>query len=236
MTLKKSVSVFGVTGSIGASTVDILKSHADKYSLEAVTAHRNVKALAKVAIELDAKCAVIGDPDYYQELCDALSDTAIEVAAGENALVEAAQRPSDIVIAAIVGAAGLKPTLAAIRRGARVGLANKETLVCAGALMTAEITKHGATLIPVDSEHSAIFQVLEERAENRIDRILLTASGRPIPGMGAKGYENRHPCTGAGPPELGNGGQDFNRFRDDDEQRVGADRSLASVPGCRKTD
>ncbi len=180
MTLKKSVSVFGVTGSIGASTVDILKSHADKYSLEAVTAHRNVKALAKVAIELDAKCAVIGDPDYYQELCDALSDTAIEVAAGENALVEAAQRPSDIVIAAIVGAAGLKPTLAAIRRGARVGLANKETLVCAGALMTAEIAKHGATLIPVDSEHSAIFQVLEERAENRIDRILLTASGGPF--------------------------------------------------------
>ena len=180
MTLKKSVSVFGVTGSIGASTVDVLKSHTDKYAVEAVTAHRNVDALAKAAIELDAKCAVIGDPACFADLRAALSGTDIEVMAGEDALVEAAERPSDIVIAAIVGAAGLKPTLAAIRRGARIGLANKETLVCAGALMTAEIAKHGATLIPVDSEHSAIFQVLEDREETRIDRILLTASGGPF--------------------------------------------------------
>lgn len=180
MILKKSVSVFGVTGSIGASTVDVLKSHADKYCVEAVTAHRNVPALAKVALELDAKCAVIGDPTCFEDLREALSGSNIVVAAGENALIEAAERPSDIVIAAIVGAAGLKPTLAAIRRGARVGLANKETLVCAGALMTAEVRKHNATLIPVDSEHSAIFQVLEEREEDRIDRILLTASGGPF--------------------------------------------------------
>jgi 1-deoxy-D-xylulose-5-phosphate reductoisomerase len=180
MTLKKSVSVFGVTGSIGANTVDVLKSHTDKYVVEAVTAHRNVDALANAALELGAKCAVIGDPAFFNDLKDALSGSGIEVAAGEDSLIEAAERPSDIVIAAIVGAAGLKPTLAAIRRGARVGLANKETLVCAGALMTAEIAKHGATLIPVDSEHSAIFQVLEDRAENCIDRILLTASGGPF--------------------------------------------------------
>ncbi|WP_033069792.1 1-deoxy-D-xylulose-5-phosphate reductoisomerase [Thalassospira australica] len=180
MILKKSVSVFGVTGSIGASTVDILKAHADKYSVEAVTAHRNVHALAKVARELGAKCAVIGDPTCFEDLRDALEGSNIEASAGENALIEAAERPSDIVIAAIVGAAGLKPTLAAIRRGARVGLANKETLVCAGPLMTAEVRKHNATLIPVDSEHSAIFQVLEEREEDRIDRILLTASGGPF--------------------------------------------------------
>ncbi|KZB72788.1 MULTISPECIES: 1-deoxy-D-xylulose-5-phosphate reductoisomerase [Thalassospira] len=180
MTLKKSVSVFGVTGSIGASTVDVLKSHADKYAVEAVTAHRNVDALAKAAIELDAKCAVIGDPAFFGALQDALAGKGIELAAGEDALIEAAERPSDVVIAAIVGAAGLKPTLAAIRRGARIGLANKETLVCAGALMTAEITKHGATLIPVDSEHSAIFQVLEDHEESRVDRILLTASGGPF--------------------------------------------------------
>ena len=180
MTLKKSVSVFGVTGSIGASTIDVLKSHADKYAVEAVTAHRNVDALAKAAIELDAKCAVIGDPAFFGALQDALAGKGIELAAGEDALIEAAERPSDIVIAAIVGAAGLKPTLAAIRRGARIGLANKETLVCAGALMTAEITKHGATLIPVDSEHSAIFQVLEDHEESRVDRILLTASGGPF--------------------------------------------------------
>lgn len=180
MTLKKSVSVFGVTGSIGASTVDVLKSHTDKYVVEAVTAHRNVDALAKAAIELGAKCAVIGDKNLFHDLQDALAGKGVEVAAGEDALIEAAQRPSDIVIAAIVGAAGLKPTLAAIRRGARIGLANKETLVCAGSLMTAEIAKHGATLIPVDSEHSAIFQVLEDREETRIDRILLTASGGPF--------------------------------------------------------
>ncbi|RCK25022.1 1-deoxy-D-xylulose 5-phosphate reductoisomerase [Thalassospira profundimaris] len=180
MSLKKSVSVFGVTGSIGTSTVDILKSHADKYSVDAVTAHRNVEALAQIARDLSAKFAVIGDPSLYEELCDALAGSGIEAGAGESALIDAAQRPSDIVIAAIVGAAGLKPTLAAIRRGARVGLANKETLVCAGALMTAEVAQHGATLIPVDSEHSAIFQVLEDRPEHQVDRILLTASGGPF--------------------------------------------------------
>ncbi|WP_430475557.1 1-deoxy-D-xylulose-5-phosphate reductoisomerase [Thalassospira lucentensis] len=180
MTLKKSVSVFGVTGSIGTSTVDILKTHADKYSVDAVTAHSNVDALAAIAKDVGAKCAVIGDPAYFNQLRDALAGTDIEVGAGESALIEAAERPSDIVIAAIVGAAGLKPTLAAIRRGARVGLANKETLVCAGALMTAEVVKHNATLIPVDSEHSAIFQVLEDRPEDRVDRILLTASGGPF--------------------------------------------------------
>ncbi|WP_417826653.1 1-deoxy-D-xylulose-5-phosphate reductoisomerase [Thalassospira povalilytica] len=180
MSLKKSVSVFGVTGSIGTSTVDILKSHADKYSVDAVTAHRNVEALAQIARDLSAKFAVIGDPNLYDELCDALAGSGIEAGAGESALIDAAQRPSDIVIAAIVGAAGLKPTLAAIRRGARVGLANKETLVCAGALMTAEVAQHGATLIPVDSEHSAIFQVLEDRPEHQVDRILLTASGGPF--------------------------------------------------------
>lgn len=180
MNLKKSVSVFGVTGSVGTSTVDILKTHADKYCVDAVTAHRNVDALAKTARDLGAKCAVIGDPDCFSQLRDALSDTDIEVTAGEDALVEAASRPSDIVIAAIVGAAGLKPTLAAIRRGARVGLANKETLVCAGSLMSREVVAHGATLIPVDSEHSAIFQVLEDRAEDQIERILLTASGGPF--------------------------------------------------------
>jgi 1-deoxy-D-xylulose-5-phosphate reductoisomerase len=180
MSLKKSVSVFGVTGSIGTSTVDILKSHTDKYSVNALTAHRNVQALATTARELNAQCAVIGDPALYQDLCDALAGTGIEAGAGEKALIEAAERPSDIVIAAIVGAAGLKPTLAAVRRGARVGLANKETLVCAGALMTSEVAKHNATLIPVDSEHSAIFQVLEDRADSQVDRILLTASGGPF--------------------------------------------------------
>ncbi|UKV16713.1 1-deoxy-D-xylulose-5-phosphate reductoisomerase [Thalassospiraceae bacterium SW-3-3] len=180
MTIKKSVCVLGVTGSVGSSTVDILKAHADKYVVDAITAHRNVPALAKAAIELGAAMAVIADESLYEDLKSALSGTKILVAAGDEALVEAASRPSDIVIAAIIGAAGLKATLAAIRRGARVGLANKETLVCAGDLMMAEVAKYNATLIPVDSEHSAIFQVLEQKSVDKVDRILLTASGGPF--------------------------------------------------------
>lgn len=180
MTVKKSVCVLGVTGSVGSSTVDILKAHADKYVVDAVTAHRNVGALAKSAIELGAAMAVIADESLYEDLKSALSGTDILAAAGDDALVEAASRPADIVIAAIIGAAGLKATLAAIRRGARVGLANKETLVCAGDLMMAEVAKYQATLIPVDSEHSAIFQVLEQKSVDKVDRILLTASGGPF--------------------------------------------------------
>lgn len=180
MTIKKSVCVLGVTGSVGSSTVDILKAHADKYAVDAITAHRNVPALAKAAIELGAAMAVIADESLYEDLKSALSGTNILVAAGDDALVEAASRPSDIVIAAIIGAAGLRATLAAIRRGARVGLANKETLVCAGDLMMAEVAKYNATLIPVDSEHSAIFQVLEQKSIDKVDRILLTASGGPF--------------------------------------------------------
>ncbi|AJD52212.1 1-deoxy-D-xylulose-5-phosphate reductoisomerase [Thalassospira xiamenensis M-5 = DSM 17429] len=172
--------MLGVTGSVGSSTVDILKAHSDKYAVDAVTAHRNVQGLAKAAIELGAAMAVIADESLYEDLKSALSGTDILVAAGDEALVEAASRPSDIVIAAIIGAAGLKATLAAIRRGARVGLANKETLVCAGDLMMAEVAKYKATLIPVDSEHSAIFQVLEQKSVDKVDRILLTASGGPF--------------------------------------------------------
>ncbi|WP_404426877.1 1-deoxy-D-xylulose-5-phosphate reductoisomerase [Thalassospira australica] len=180
MTVKKTVCVLGATGSVGCSTVDVLKAHSDKYAVDAVTAHCNVDALAKSAIDLGAAMAVIADESRYRDLKSALSGTGIEVAAGTDALVEAASRPSDIVIAAIIGAAGLRATLAAIRRGARVGLANKETLVCAGDLMMAEVAKYNATLIPVDSEHSAIFQVLEQKSVDKVDRILLTASGGPF--------------------------------------------------------
>lgn len=170
----------GVTGSVGTSTVDVIRKHPDRFTVDAVTAHRNVAALARIASDLEAKMAVIADPELYQDLKDALAGTDIKVAAGEDALIEAAARPSDIVIAAIVGAAGLRATLTAIRRGATVGLANKETLVCAGPLMMEEVARNGATLIPVDSEHSAIFQVLERHADTQVDRILLTASGGPF--------------------------------------------------------
>ena len=178
--MTKSVCIMGVTGSIGKSTADVVLAHPDRYRVDAVTAHRNVTDLARMAIELDARYAVIADPVFYDDLKSALSGTGIEAGAGENALIEAAERPSDMVIAGIVGAAGLRATLAAVRRGAVIGLANKETLVCAGELMMAEVRKFGATIIPVDSEHSAIFQVLDHDAADKVERILLTASGGPF--------------------------------------------------------
>jgi 1-deoxy-D-xylulose-5-phosphate reductoisomerase len=123
---------------------------------------------------------VVANPARYAELKEALAGTGTELAAGPEAVTEAAQRPAEWVMASIVGAAGLKPTLAAVRRGAVIGLANKETLVCAGALMMGEVKRHKATLLPVDSEHSAIFQVFETERREAVDRIILTASGGPF--------------------------------------------------------
>jgi len=180
MSVTKSVCIMGVTGSIGKSTADVVLAHPDRYLVDAVTAHRNVDELASMAVKLGARFAVIADETLFNDLKVALAGSGIEAGAGENALIEAACRPSDIVIAGIVGAAGLRATLAAVRRGAVIGLANKETLVCAGELMTDEVRRYNATIIPVDSEHSAIFQVLDDRAPDRIERILLTASGGPF--------------------------------------------------------
>jgi len=177
---ERSVSILGSTGSIGCNTVDLLARNRDAFSVEALTGNRNVKLLAEQAVRLGAKVAVVADESLYGELKDLLSGTAIAAAAGDEAVVEAAGRPSDIVVAAIVGTAGLKPTLEAARRGALVALANKETLVSAGAIMIDAVKSGGATLIPVDSEHSAIFQVFDfERAE-AVAKITLTASGGPF--------------------------------------------------------
>ena len=152
----------------------------DAFQVEALTAHSRVAALVEQACRLRPRLAVIADPIHYRALKDALAGTGVEAAAGPAAVVEAASRPADRVMAAIVGAAGLEPTLAAVRRGAIVALANKECLVCAGALMMAEVERGGATLLPVDSEHSAIFQVFESRQRAAVDRIILTASGGPF--------------------------------------------------------
>ncbi len=177
---KQRVSVLGITGSIGRSTADILVQHPERFSVQALTAMDNVKLLAKQARELNAHIAVIGNPAHYQALKDALNGSGIGAAAGETALIEAAQMPSDTVVAAIVGAAGLKPTMAAVKRGARVALANKECLVMAGDLILKEAARSHAALIPVDSEHSAIFQALEPSQIHRVARITLTASGGPF--------------------------------------------------------
>lgn len=179
-TAPKRITILGATGSIGRNTIDLIARAPDRFIVEAVTGYRNVSLLAEQARMLRARLAVIADPSLYGELRDALSGSDVLAAAGADAVTEAAARPAEWVMTAIVGAAGLKPTLGAVRRGAVVALANKECLVCAGDVMVAEVRAHNAAMIPVDSEHSAIFQVFEfERAET-VERILLTASGGPF--------------------------------------------------------
>jgi 1-deoxy-D-xylulose-5-phosphate reductoisomerase len=176
----RTVTLLGATGSIGSSTIDLLRQEAGRYQVEAVTADRNAAALARLARELGARFAVVADPAAYGELKAELSGSNIEVAAGPDAIVEAAQRPADWVMAAITGAASLKPTLAAAERGASVALANKECLVCAGALFMRKAAAAGATVLPVDSEHNAIFQALGAGPREDVRRIVLTASGGPF--------------------------------------------------------
>jgi 1-deoxy-D-xylulose-5-phosphate reductoisomerase len=176
----RSVSILGATGSVGGSTVDLLKRGAGRYRVEAITANRNAAQLAQIARELRARFAAVADPSAYRELKDALAGTGIEAAAGEGALVEAAQRPAEWVMAAVSGSVGLKPTLAAAKRGATVALANKECLVCAGAMFMRTAAASGATVLPVDSEHNAIFQALAAGARENVHRIIVTASGGPF--------------------------------------------------------
>jgi 1-deoxy-D-xylulose-5-phosphate reductoisomerase len=177
---ERRITILGATGSIGASTIDLIKREPDRYRVEAVTARKNAAALANLAREVRAQVAVVADHSVYRELKDALAGTNIEAASGEDALHEAGQRPADWVMAAISGAIGLKPTLAAIERGATVALANKECLVCAGSLFMRKAATAGATVLPVDSEHNAIFQALGAGPREDVSRIILTASGGPF--------------------------------------------------------
>ncbi len=176
----RRVTVLGSTGSVGCNTIDLIQRNRDAFDVEALTAYSNVQLLAEQARQLRARCAVVGDPGKYSELKDALGGSGIEAAAGMPAVAEAAGRPAEWVMAAIVGAAGLEATLAAVRRGAVVALANKESLVCAGSLILAEIARNGATLLPVDSEHSAIYQVFDFDHAEAVEKIILTASGGPF--------------------------------------------------------
>ena len=177
---ERSVTLLGATGSIGASTIDLIKRANGRYRVEAVSAKSKAAPLAALARELDARFAAIGDPAAYRELKDALAGSGIEAAAGESALIEAAARPAQWVIGAITGAAGLKPTLAAAERGAIVALANKECLVCAGGLFMRRAAECGATVLPVDSEHNALFQAMSAGRRQDVRRVILTASGGPF--------------------------------------------------------
>ncbi len=176
----RSVTVLGSTGSVGKNTLDLVARSPGRFRVEALTANQNSELLIAQARQFLPRQVVIREESQYAYLKDALADTDIDVAAGDTALMEAAARPVDWLMSAIVGAAGLAPTLEAIRRGTIVALANKECLVCAGELMMAEVKKYHATLLPVDSEHNAIFQVMNFDHPEFIDHITLTASGGPF--------------------------------------------------------
>src|SRR6202048_1724160 len=176
----RTVSVLGATGSIGDSTMDLLRAARDRYQVEALTAHTNVPALAKLAREFGARYVAVADGSRLTELKDALAGTRTECGAGESAGVEAAARRADWVMAAVSGAAGLKPALAAVDRGATVALANKECLVCAGDFFMQRAAKAGACILPADSEHNALFQALGSGNREELVRVIITASGGPF--------------------------------------------------------
>jgi 1-deoxy-D-xylulose-5-phosphate reductoisomerase len=176
----RRISIFGATGSVGMSTLDLIGREPEAYEVVALTANRDVDALAQAARAHHARIAVIGEESRYADLRDALAGSGIEAMAGPQALVDAASAGADWTMAAIVGCAGLAPTIAALRTGATVALANKESLVSAGALMMEAARVSGATLLPVDSEHNAIFQCLAGSRFEDVARITLTASGGPF--------------------------------------------------------
>ncbi len=178
--MKRKLAILGATGSIGKSTLDLIERNPDRFEVTAVTAATNVEALAQIARRTGAGLAVIADEARLPELRGHLAGTDCRAAAGEEALVEAAAGEAELVIAAIVGCAGLRPTMAAVEAGRTVALANKEALVTAGALMTDAAARNGATLLPVDSEHNAIFQCLAGNRREQVSRIILTASGGPF--------------------------------------------------------
>ncbi|MEM5492720.1 1-deoxy-D-xylulose-5-phosphate reductoisomerase [Hoeflea sp. AS16] len=181
-TSKRRISILGATGSIGRNTLDIMDhlGGRDAFEVPAITGMGNIELLAEQARQTGAGFAVTADPDRYADLKAALAGSGIETGAGPAALIEAGARNTDLLIAGIVGIAGLAPTLAAAANGADIALANKECLVSAGDLFTAAITRGGGKLLPVDSEHNAIFQVLEENQRHAVERIILTASGGPF--------------------------------------------------------
>lgn len=178
--MTRSLTILGATGSVGSQTLDLVARNPGRWQVEALTAGSDVAGLVTAAKACGARFVAIADASRGEALKEALAGTGIASGAGESALVEAAARDAEIVITAIVGAAGLPPTMAAVKRGAQIGIANKETLVCAGPVVTAAAAAHGATLLPVDSEHNAIFQVFPHDDPAQVERVILTASGGPF--------------------------------------------------------
>lgn len=178
---KRRIAILGSTGSIGTQTLDVIRRHPDMFEVELISARRNVDLLTKQAIEFDAANVVICEESKYKETADALQDKGIKVWSGVDSLCELVKMPSvDIVVGAMVGFSGLRPTLAALEAGKTVALANKETLVAAGPIVIRTMLEHNAAILPVDSEHSAIFQCLLASKGNSVEKIHLTASGGPF--------------------------------------------------------
>lgn len=180
MTGKKSITIFGATGSVGGSTLSLVREHPDSFTPHALTAYRDYQGLAKLALEFKPAHAVIADEAFYTPLSEALAGTGIKVAAGAQALIDIAAQKVDLIVAAIVGVAGLAPVWKAVEAGQTIALANKEALVSAGHLIMPAARKSGANLLPIDSEHNAIFQCLRHESHEHIERIILTASGGPF--------------------------------------------------------
>ncbi|KZM48004.1 1-deoxy-D-xylulose-5-phosphate reductoisomerase [Labrenzia sp. OB1] len=174
------ITVLGATGSIGQSLADLIERSPERFDVVSLVANRDARSLAAMAKTLRASSAVLADASCYEDLAGRLEGTGIAVSAGDAAVLEAVEREADIVVGAIVGAAGLAPTMAAIKPGRRIALANKECLVCAGDLFMEKIRRSGAELLPVDSEHNAIFQVFESERADQVEKVILTASGGPF--------------------------------------------------------
>ena len=180
VTQPRHVTILGSTGSIGSSTLDLIQHRPEAFVVEALVAHRNVELLVEQVRAVRPHLAVMADEECLPHLRDALAGTDVVIAGGISGVREAAMMPADWVMAGIVGFAGLEPSLLALRRGAIVALANKECLVCAGSLMLKEVQRYGATLLPVDSEHNALFQLFDSKQKSMIQRLILTASGGPF--------------------------------------------------------
>lgn len=205
MAERKTISIFGATGSIGQSTVDIVLAHPDRFKVAVVTANSNAKKLAEIAMKLNAQEAVIADNAHYAELKKLLESSNVQVTAGHNALLEAAARPVDFVMAGIVGMAGLAPLAQSIKAAPVVAIANKEPLVAAGRNIMALAQKCDTILLPTDSEHNAIYQVLEERNRGSVESLILTASGGPFRNMALQDMKSVTPAQAVAHPNWSMG-------------------------------
>jgi 1-deoxy-D-xylulose-5-phosphate reductoisomerase len=200
----RKIAILGATGSIGTSTLDLVARNPERFEVVAVTAATNVEQLAEIARRTDARFAVISDETLLPELRERLAGTDCAASAGDAALVEAALS-AELVVAAIVGCAGLKPVMAAVEAGCMVALANKEALITAGELMTEAAARSGATLLPVDSEHNAIFQCLASSPKDDISKIILTASGGPFRAASAQTMRDATPAQAVAHPNWSMG-------------------------------